>query len=177
MAEAVANLLQNSQLIRSQHLPSDEQFAPTTCSFAMKKDSQDSIKIPRDKPILLFDGVCNLCNGLVQFIIERDPNAQFRFTALQSETGQFLLKEAGLSTSALNTVVMYDDGKFYTHSDVPLQIACHLGKLWRFFYIFKYLPKGIRDRIYDWIAANRYKWFGKQDACMMPTPDLKRRFL
>lgn len=143
----------------------------------MKKDSQDTLQIPRDKPILLFDGVCNLCNGLVQFIIERDPDAQFRFTALQSETGQFLLNEAGLSTSALNTVVMYDEGKFYTHSDVPLQIAWHLGKLWRFFYIFKYLPKGIRDRIYDWIAANRYKWFGKQDACMMPTPELQRRFL
>lgn len=143
----------------------------------MKNASHDQLQIPRDKPILLFDGVCNLCNGLVQFIIERDPEAQFRFAALQSTSGQQLLQEAGLSLSALNTVVMYDEGKFYTHSDVPLRIAWHLGRFWRFFYIFRYIPKGLRDRIYDWIASNRYKWFGKQNACMMPTPALQKRFL
>lgn len=134
-------------------------------------------QIPRDKPILLFDGVCNLCNGLVQFIIKRDPHAHFRFTALQSEAGQSLLLEAGLDPSALNTVVMFDSGQFYTHSNVPLQIAWHLGGFWRVFYIFKVIPKWIRDRLYDWIAQNRYKWFGKKDSCMIPTPALKQRFL
>lgn len=135
------------------------------------------LAIPRDKPILLFDGVCNLCDGLVQFIIKRDPEARFRFTALQSEAGQQLLLEAGLAPTALNTVVMYDDGQFYTHSNVPLQIAWHLGGIWRIFYIFKVVPKWLRDRLYDWIASNRYRWFGKKDSCMMPTPELKQRFL
>ena len=139
--------------------------------------SDDPVQIPRDKPILLFDGVCNLCNGLVQFIIKRDPKGQFRFSALQSEAGQALLVEAGLDPSALNTVVMFDGGQFYTHSNVPLQIAWHLGGLWRPFYVFKLIPKGIKDRIYDWIARNRYKWFGQKESCMIPTPELKQRFL
>ncbi|MBX2872449.1 MAG: thiol-disulfide oxidoreductase DCC family protein [Saprospiraceae bacterium] len=139
--------------------------------------SDDPLQIPRDKPILLFDGVCNLCDGLVQFIIKRDPEARFRFTALQSEAGQALLGEAGMDASALNTVVMFDDGQFYTHSDVPLQIAWQLGGFWRIFYIFKTIPKWIRDRIYDWIASNRYKWFGKKESCMIPTPELKQRFI
>lgn len=134
-------------------------------------------QIPRDKPILLFDGVCNLCNGLVQFIIKRDPAGRFRFTALQSEAGQSLLLEAGLDPSALNTVVMFDNGQFYTHSNVPLQIAWRLGGLWRLFFVFKLVPKWIRDRIYDWIASNRYSWFGKKDSCMIPTPELKQRFI
>ncbi len=134
-------------------------------------------QIPRDKPILLFDGVCNLCNGLVQFIIKRDPKGHFRFSALQSEAGQSLLMEAGLDPAALNTVVMFDSGQFYTHSNVPLQIAWHLGGLWRVFYVFKLMPKWIRDRIYDWIARNRYKWFGQKESCMIPTPELKQRFL
>lgn len=136
-----------------------------------------NLQLPRDKPILLFDGVCNLCNGLVQFIIQRDPEGRFRFTALQSEAGQQLLREAGLDPTSLNTVVMYDGGQFYTHSNVPLQIAWQLGGLWRIFYIFKAIPKWPRDRIYDWIASNRYKWFGKKESCMIPTPDLKQRFL
>ena len=139
--------------------------------------SDNPVQIPRDKPILLFDGVCNLCNGLVQFIIKRDPHGQFRFTALQSEAGQSLLQEAGLDPSALNTVVMFDNGQFYTHSNVPLQIAWRLGGLWRLFFVFKLVPKWIRDRIYDWIASNRYSWFGKKDSCMIPTPELKQRFI
>jgi predicted DCC family thiol-disulfide oxidoreductase YuxK len=136
-----------------------------------------ALKIPKDKPILLFDGVCNLCNGFVQFIILRDPQAKFRFAALQSEVGQQLLQKAKMSTSEINTVVLYEKGKFYTHSDVPLRIARHLGGWWILFTIFKIIPKFLRDSIYNWIARNRYRWFGKQESCMMPTPELKARFL
>lgn len=135
------------------------------------------LAIPRDKPILLFDGVCNLCNGFVQFIIKRDPKATFRFTALQSEAGQQLLQEAKLPTKELSTVVLWENGKFYTHSDVPLRVVRHLSLGWRVFIIFKILPKFIRNNIYNWIAQNRYRWFGKKESCMIPTPELKARFL
>ena len=134
-------------------------------------------KIPTDKPILLFDGVCNLCNGFVQFIIRQDPGAKFRFAALQSETGQELLRKARISTTALSTVVLWENGKFYTHSDVPLRVVRHLGGWWTLFSVFKIIPKSLRDTIYDWIAKNRYRWFGKKESCMLPTPELKARFL
>ncbi len=134
-------------------------------------------KIPTDKPILLFDGVCNLCNGFVQFIIRQDPRAKFRFAALQSETGQELLRKARISTTELSTVVLWENGKFYTHSDVPLRVVWHLGGWWIFFTVFKIIPKSLRDTIYEWIAKNRYRWFGKKESCMLPTPELKARFL
>lgn len=146
----------------------------TDVSFNLKNST---LKIPIDKPILLFDGVCNLCNGFVQFIILRDPQAKFRFAALQSEAGQQLLEKAKMSTSEINTVVLYEHGKFYTHSDVGLRVARHLGGGWILFTVFKIIPKGLRDNIYNWIARNRYRWFGKQESCMMPTPELKERFL
>lgn len=133
--------------------------------------------IPKDKPILLFDGVCNLCNGFVQFIIKNDPNAKFRFAALQSEVGQQLLQEAKMSMNDLNTVVFYDEEKFYTHSDVGLRVARHLGGWWTSFLIFKIIPKSLRDGIYNWIAKNRYRWFGKRESCIIPTAELKARFL
>ncbi|MBK7871682.1 MAG: thiol-disulfide oxidoreductase DCC family protein [Saprospiraceae bacterium] len=135
------------------------------------------LNIPRDKPILLFDGVCNLCNGFVQFVILRDPKAKFRFTALQSEVGQELLQEARMPTKDLSTVVLWENGKFYTHSDVPLRVAKGLGGWWSLLVIFRIIPKFVRDSIYNWIAKNRYRWFGKQESCMIPTPELKSRFL
>lgn len=133
--------------------------------------------IPKDKPILLFDGVCNLCNGFVQFIIQHDPEAKFRFAALQSSAGQELLGEAQISTTELSTVVLWETGKFYTHSDVPLRVVRHLGGWWTLFAVFKIIPKSLRDSIYNWVAKNRYRWFGKKESCMIPTPELKARFL
>ncbi|GJM35607.1 MAG: hypothetical protein DHS20C18_46080 [Saprospiraceae bacterium] len=130
-----------------------------------------------DHPILLFDGVCNLCNGFVQFVIQRDPEAIFRFAPLQSEVGMQILRKANIPTDELSTVVLYQDDVIYTHSDVPLQVARKLGKGWQLLYIFRYLPKGFRDSIYRWVARNRYRWFGKRESCMMPTPDIKSRFL
>lgn len=128
-------------------------------------------------PILLFDGVCNLCNSFVQFVIQRDPEAIFRFTPLQSDIGRELSARAGLPLDELNTVVLYHNDRFYTHSDVALEVVRRLPGFWSVLYGLNVLPKSLRDSIYNWIARNRYRWFGKRESCMMPTPDLKRRFL
>ena len=130
-----------------------------------------------DHPILLFDGVCNMCSGFVQFVIKIDPKGKFRFASLQSATGQELLNAAGLSTDELGTVVLIHKGRVSTHSDVALEITRILGGGWTICYAFKVVPRFIRDGIYKWIARNRYRWFGKKDACMMPTPDIRQRFL
>ncbi|MFN7115215.1 MAG: thiol-disulfide oxidoreductase DCC family protein [Saprospiraceae bacterium] len=139
--------------------------------------SDVAVNIPVDKPILLFDGVCNLCNGFVQFIIQRDPQAKFRFAALQSPVGQQLLQAARMPTQELSTVVLWENGRFYTHSDVPLRVVQYLGGLWQLLYVFKIIPKSLRDKLYNWIARNRYRWFGQKESCMIPTPELKARFL
>ncbi len=137
----------------------------------------DNLAIPADKPILLFDGVCNLCNGFVQFVIKRDPKGKFLFAALQSEVGQALLQQANMPTEELSTVVLYENRKFYTHSSVPLLVVRKFGGAWPLLYGLVIVPKFIRDRIYNWIARNRYRWFGKRESCMIPTPELKSRFL
>lgn len=130
-----------------------------------------------EHPILLFDGVCNMCSGFVQFVIKIDPKGKFRFASLQSDTGKELLTAAGLSTRELGTVVLINKGKAHTHSDVALESARILGGGWTLFYVFKVLPRFIRDGIYKWIARNRYRWFGKKESCMMPSPDIRQRFL
>jgi len=128
-------------------------------------------------PILLFDGVCNLCDGFVQFVIKHDSDAKFRFAALQSEAGQALLSKKEMDTASISTVVLVIEDQVYTHSDVALEVAHLLGGGWRLLTVFRFLPKGFRDRIYNWVAKNRYRWFGEKDACMIPTPELKERFL
>ena len=133
--------------------------------------------IPRDKPLLLFDGVCNLCNGSVLWVIRRDPAGRFRFASLQSEVGRQLLAEAGLPPSALSTVVLYADGRFYTRSDAALGVLARLGSPWSWLAVFRLVPRALRNRLYDWIAGNRYRWFGKKESCMIPTPELRNRFL
>ena len=133
--------------------------------------------IPTDKPILFFDGVCNLCSGFVQFVIERDPESKFRFASLQSGTGQKVLRDNKLSETNLSTVILLKDGKYFTHSDVALEMSRDMGGLWTFFYVFKIIPKTLRDKIYDWVATNRYKWFGEKESCWLPTPELQARFL
>jgi len=134
-------------------------------------------KIPLDKPIVLFDGVCNLCNGFVQWLIKRDPKGQFRFASLQSEVGQILLQKHQLSTQDLGTVVLIANNQAYTHSDVALQIVKRIGGAWSILYIFHFVPRFIRDGVYNVIAQNRYQWFGQQQECMIPNPELKSRFL
>lgn len=127
-------------------------------------------------PILFFDGVCNLCDGFVQFVIKQDADAVFKFAPLQSNTAIELLGEE-LDLKKLDSVVLWDNGKLYSHSDVAIQVGSKLGGFWSLIQIFRIVPKFIRDAVYNWIARNRYRWFGKKDACMIPTPELKARFL
>lgn len=133
--------------------------------------------ISTSHPVILFDGVCNLCNGFVQWLIRRDGQALFRYASLQSDAGQELLRAHGLGAAALNTVIMVYRSKVYTHSDVPLEIARLLGGLWWPLYAFKLVPRQLRDAVYNFVARNRYRWFGRQESCMVPTPELKERFL
>ncbi len=127
--------------------------------------------------ILLFDGVCNLCNGFVQFVLLRDRQGKFRFASLQSDFGQSQMKNFGLDPEKLDTVILIEDNQVFTHSDVALKVVRKLPGLWPFLYIFVIIPKFIRDRIYNWVASNRYRWFGKRESCMLPRPEWKNRFL
>ena len=131
--------------------------------------------------LVLFDGVCNLCNGAVNFIIDHDPEGYFTFAALQSEEAVPRLAEFGRLPDSLaaapDSIVLIEGGRLYERSDAVLRIARRLSGLWPLAYIFVVLPKPLRDALYGWIAANRYRWFGKQDACRIPTPELRARFL
>jgi len=132
---------------------------------------------PEGGPILLFDGVCNLCNASVQWVIQHDPKGIFRFASLQSEIGKRLLEQYGLPLDAVNTVVLVEGGIAHTCSDVPLRIFEILGGRWAWLGILRWVPCGLRNAIYDWVARHRYRWFGKKSVCMLPTPELKARFL
>ncbi|MBN1649992.1 MAG: thiol-disulfide oxidoreductase DCC family protein [Bacteroidales bacterium] len=127
--------------------------------------------------ILLFDGVCNLCNGSVHFILKRDKQEKFKFAALQSESGQILLKKYNLSNIQFDSLVYILDENYYLKSDAVLRIFRTLGGFWKLMWIFHYLPRCFRDFIYDLIAKSRYRVFGKREECMIPTPSLKKRFL
>lgn len=129
-------------------------------------------------PTVLFDGVCNLCNSSIQFVIRRDPApATFRFAALQSEAGRRLQREHGLDEHALDTVVLIEDGSAFVRSSAALRIARRLGFPWSLASALLIVPRPIRDAVYGWISRNRYRWFGQRDACMVPTPELRSRFL
>ena len=130
-----------------------------------------------DHPIVLFDGVCNLCNRSVQFIIKRDKEGLFRFASLQGKTGQSLLKQFNLPTDDLNSFVLIENEKAYTRSTGALRMMRRLKGGWKLLYAFIIVPPFIRNAIYSWIAKNRYKWYGKREECMIPTPELKSRFL
>lgn len=130
-----------------------------------------------NQAIILFDGVCNLCNGFVQFVIKNDSQGYFKFTALQSEVGQEILKQVRYFDFSLSTVVLVEKGKIYVRSAAALKILARLDGLWPLAYSFIILPAFLRDFIYKGIAQNRYRWFGKQESCMLPTPELKARFL
>lgn len=126
---------------------------------------------------ILFDGVCNLCNGFVVFVIKRDPDAKFKFASLQSEEGEKLQVEFNMEPHKIKTMVLVANDKFYVKSDAALRIFKELSGLWPLLYYFIIVPRPIRNFVYDIVAKNRYRWFGRQDECMVPTPDLKQRFL
>lgn len=127
--------------------------------------------------VVLFDGVCNLCNQSVLFIIRRDPKQKFRFAALQSAFGQEVLGRHHLDPSALYSIILVDGDSVVDRSTAALRIARELSGLWPLLYVFIVVPPFLRNWIYDWISRNRYRWFGKKDECMIPTPDLKARFV
>jgi predicted DCC family thiol-disulfide oxidoreductase YuxK len=130
-----------------------------------------------DKPVILFDGLCNLCNGSVLFIIRRDAQAKLKFASLQSDYGVEQMKRFNLSPSSLTSVLLIKDGQLFQKSNAALEIARMLDGMWPGMYAFKIVPLFIRDFVYQWIANNRYRWFGKKEQCMIPTPEIKSRFV
>ncbi|MBK7939031.1 MAG: thiol-disulfide oxidoreductase DCC family protein [Lewinellaceae bacterium] len=130
-----------------------------------------------NSPVLLFDGVCNLCNASVQWVLKRDKNAVFRFAALQSATGRALLRSAGLSPENFDSVVLFDGDRVFTRSDAALEIARRMGGFWSWLAVFRVVPRPLRNAVYDWIARRRYRWFGKTESCMIPQPEWADRFV
>ena len=131
----------------------------------------------KDQKIILFDGVCNLCNGAVTYIIKRDKKNVFKFAALQSEIGQQLISKFNIDTSKVDSIIFIDGEKHYTKSSAALHIAKQLSGAYPLLFGFMVVPKFIRNSVYDYIAKNRYKWFGKKESCMIPTAELKSKFL
>ena len=119
-------------------------------------------------PIILFDGVCNLCNSSVQFILKRDGTGKFRFSSLQSEFSKEMLKRYNLPVDYLESIILLHNGKIYTSSDAVIEILNHLGGFYKLFSVFKIIPKFLREPLYKFIARNRYRWFGRKDSCMVP---------
>ncbi|MDF2671434.1 MAG: thiol-disulfide oxidoreductase [Paenibacillus sp.] len=136
-------------------------------------DTDDSLQ----HPIVMFDGVCNFCNSSVEFIIRRDPRGLFHFTALQSDAARSLLANRELNTSESDSILLLENGQLYSSSTAALRIARRLKGWPRLTSVFLIVPSVLRDPLYRLLARNRYRWFGKQDACMLPSPDVRARFL
>lgn len=134
--------------------------------------------LPKDKKIILFDGVCNLCNNVVQFIIKNDKNDIFRFLPLQSELGNEICNYIGVDQNKIDSIILYHPGvAYYYKSSAAIEIAEELGGIYSLASILKIFPEKLRNYVYDYIARNRYKWYGKKESCMIPTPELKAKFL
>ena len=128
--------------------------------------------------IILFDGVCNLCNGAVQFIIKHDDKDIFRFAALQSEVGEKLISERGIDTSNVDSIILIEPGvAYYTKAEAALEIGTELKGYRTLSKFLGLIPNGLSNIVYDFVAKNRYKWYGKKDNCMIPTPELQAKFL
>lgn len=134
--------------------------------------------LPKNKKIILFDGVCNLCNTSVQFVITNDKKDIFRFVALQSDLGKKIIKHIGIANQNIDSIVLYEPERaYYYKSDAALQIAKNLGGIFHFGTIFRILPTVFRNVLYDFVAKNRYKWYGKQESCLLPSPEFASKFL
>ncbi|WP_150265691.1 thiol-disulfide oxidoreductase DCC family protein [Paenibacillus tepidiphilus] len=131
----------------------------------------------KGQTVVLIDGVCHLCQGIVRFIIPRDPRRRIRFAALQCEAGQELLKAGGLPGNELSSVVVVEDGVYYRESAAVLRIARRLRFPWPMAYVFILIPPPLRNALYRMVARNRYRWFGRDEQCLMPTPEIRNRFL
>jgi len=138
----------------------------------------ENLNLPKNKKIILFDGVCNLCDNTVQHIIKHDKNDIFRFVALQSELGQKIINYIGIDTSKTDSIILYEPGRaYYYKSEAAIKIAKELRGIYFLLGIFSFIPKSLSNKVYDYIAKNRYKWYGRKDECMIPTPELKAKFL
>lgn len=133
--------------------------------------------LPENKKIILFDGVCNLCDSSVQFIIKHDKKDVFRFVALQSELGQKIIEYIGINSTIDSMILYLPMTAYYTKADAVLLIAKELSGSVSFLYYLRYTPKLIKNSIYDFIAKKRYKWYGKKENCMIPIPDILNKFL
>lgn len=136
-----------------------------------------SIDIPKHKKLILFDGVCNLCNNSVQYVIKRDQKNTYLFAPLQSKVGQQIIEQFQIDTVKTDSILLYTNGKLYSKSTAALKVAATLGFPTNILSICIVIPAFIRNWVYDFIAKNRYKWYGKKEACMIPTPELKSKFI
>ncbi|MFY7826559.1 MAG: thiol-disulfide oxidoreductase DCC family protein [Flectobacillus sp.] len=139
----------------------------------MKTANSDS----PDFDLILFDGVCNFCNSSINFVIEHDINKRFRFASLQSDFGQSILKQYAINQQDFDSVVLIQNNQIFQKSEAALRIAKHLQGFWSYFYFLRWIPRRLRDVGYDLVAKNRYRIFGKSEACRIPSPELRERFL
>ena len=136
------------------------------------------IDLPKNKKLILFDGICNLCNNTVLRIIKYDKKNTFIFTSLQSKVGQEILEKIKVDTSKIDSIILYEPAVSYDiKSTAALKIMQSFGGFWKLTNVFWIVPEKLRNLVYDYIAKNRYKWFGKKESCMIPTPELKAKFL
>ncbi len=136
------------------------------------------LELPKDKKIILFDGLCNLCESSVQFVIKHDGRDQFRFVSIQSDLGQKIIEHIGINLKNIDSVILYQPGvAYYYKSNAALEIAKSLGGFFHLGTIFRIIPNGLRNVLYDYVASNRYQWYGKKEQCMIPTEKLQSKFL
>lgn len=131
----------------------------------------------KEEPVILFDGVCNLCNSVVKLVIRQDKKAYFKLAALQSRAGQELLQKHALPQKDFETFLLIERGKVYQQSEAALRVAKHFSWYWQWTQALWLLPAPLRNAAYRFIARRRYRWFGKKEVCMIPAPDIKQRFL
>jgi len=127
-------------------------------------------------PVLLFDGVCNLCSGTVQFVIERDRDAKVSFASLQSDYGVGMMGRLNIPTDYLDSIILVEGDRISYKSTAALRLCCYLDGMWPALRILLIIPSPVRNLVYDWVARNRYRWFGKKESCWVPTPELRARF-
>jgi predicted DCC family thiol-disulfide oxidoreductase YuxK len=144
--------------------------------ISQESESGVSSRLPEDKILILFDGYCNLCNGAVQFVLKRDRRDRFRYASLSWPVGDEVIRKYP-KLAGVDSIIVYQNGKVLERSSAALFIAGRLGGLWPMLGVFWVVPKLIRDGIYNWIARNRYRWFGKKDSCMIPDRDVSHLFL
>ena len=136
------------------------------------------MNLPENKKIILFDGVCNLCDKSIQYVIKYDKKDIFRFVSLQSDLGKEILEYLKIDPTKTDSIILYEPGiAYYYKSDAALEILNELGSFLKWSFIFSFIPKSLRNPVYDYVARNRYKWYGKKDECLIPTPELKAKFL